>query len=299
MGPGQRVVQLQRLAVESDGLVGPVGFGVGDRHVLKHTEIGWVVPKSESIRCQRRIVVALTFQGERFVQIVEPLRFEITSTAAPEQAVPEGHYLRENMAAHRQWQRCWLRIVSGRPKGYNPTTMAAPTREDHRDIIQIDWAFFGEMCRALALRIAAGYDPELVVGIAKAGVIPGAVVATMLDRDFASMVVGRTGESDTPTLLSPAPPAVRGKRVLLVDETCDTGDTLSMALEAVNELEPVEVQTAVSFVTGDFQPDYHGMATRNLIVLPWDHEVVVDGELVPRYSPEDIKGVWGLGDSPL
>ncbi|PYO63150.1 MAG: phosphoribosyltransferase, partial [Gemmatimonadetes bacterium] len=41
----------------------------------------------------------------------------------------------------------------------------------------MDWPFFGEMCRALALKIFREYDPDVVIGIARAGVIPGAVVA--------------------------------------------------------------------------------------------------------------------------
>ena len=64
-----------------------------------------------------------------------------------------------------------------------------------RDVLEVDWPFFGELCRALALRIVGAYDPEIVLGIAKAGVIPGAVVASILQRDFASMAVTRFGES--------------------------------------------------------------------------------------------------------
>ncbi|MEK6598416.1 MAG: hypothetical protein AABY91_08795 [Gemmatimonadota bacterium] len=37
-----------------------------------------------------------------------------------------------------------------------------------RGLLEIDWALFGELCRALALRVAEHYDPDLVVGIAKA-----------------------------------------------------------------------------------------------------------------------------------
>jgi len=48
------------------------------------------------------------------------------------------------------------------------------------------------MCRALALKIFRDYDPEVVIGIARAGVIPGAVVASILQRDFASMAITRT-----------------------------------------------------------------------------------------------------------
>lgn len=151
-----------------------------------------------------------------------------------------------------------------------------------RDVLEVDWPFFGELCRALAFRIAGTYDPELVLGIAKAGVIPGAVVASILQRDFASMAVTRPREGLRPTLITAPPPSVKGRRVLVVDETCDSGDTLKLALAAVKRIAPADVRTAVSFKTGAYEPDYYAMATESFIILPWDREVLVDGEFVMR-----------------
>ena len=152
----------------------------------------------------------------------------------------------------------------------------------NRDVLEIDWTFFGELCRGLALRVADAYDPEIVVGIAKAGVIPGAVVASILQRDFASMAVTRAGVGVRPTLVTAPPPSVRGRRVLVVDETCDTGDTLKLALAAVREHRPADVKTAVSFCTGNYAPDFHALQSESRILLPWDREVVADGEVVTR-----------------
>ncbi|HWP38894.1 MAG TPA: phosphoribosyltransferase family protein [Gemmatimonadales bacterium] len=151
-----------------------------------------------------------------------------------------------------------------------------------RDVLEIDWAFFGELCRALAFRIAGAFDPELVLGIAKAGVIPGVVVASILQRDFASMGVTRPTAGVRPTLVTAPPPSVKGRRVLIVDETCDTGDTLKLALSAVRRVGPAEVRTAVSFKTGPYSPDFYALETGSKIILPWDREVLVRGEFVMR-----------------
>ncbi|UCG87057.1 MAG: hypothetical protein JSW71_00480 [Gemmatimonadota bacterium] len=156
------------------------------------------------------------------------------------------------------------------------------TGGSHKDVLEIDWTLFGELCRALALRLSGSFDPELVLGIAKAGVIPGAVVASILQRDFASMVVTRIGAAVRPTLVTEPPPSVAGRRVLLVDETCDSGDTLKLAVSAVKRLRPAEVRTAVSLRTGAYEPDYYAMATEAFIILPWDREIIMDGELVMR-----------------
>ena len=162
-----------------------------------------------------------------------------------------------------------------------------------RGVLEVDWPFFGEICRALALRVAHEYQPEVVLGIAKAGVIPGVVVASILQCDFVSMVVTRQDADEDPVLVSGPPTSIRGRRVLLVDETCDTGSTLKLALSEVRALRPAEVRTAVSFKTGSYVPDYFAFETDNYIILPWDREVVVNGELAPR--PEYAARLSELG----
>jgi hypoxanthine phosphoribosyltransferase len=152
-----------------------------------------------------------------------------------------------------------------------------------RGVLEVDWPFFGEICRALALRVArAEYQPEIVLGIAKAGVIPGVVVASILQCDFSSMVVTRQGAGAQPQLVSGPPPTIRGRRVLVVDETCDTGSTMKLALSEVRALKPAEVRSAVSFKTGEYAPDFHAFETDNFIILPWDREIIQGGELVMR-----------------
>ncbi len=160
-----------------------------------------------------------------------------------------------------------------------------------RDTMQVDWPFFGELSRALALKVSKVYDPELVVGVATAGVVPGAAIAAMLDRPFHSIIVSRrylsTKVRDKPAVLSAAPPDVLGRRVLIVDETCRDGDTLRLAIAAIINAGSSEVRTAVSFKTGSYTPDFHALATDSVIVLPWDRETIVDGELRPnpKYGP--------------
>jgi hypoxanthine phosphoribosyltransferase len=75
-------------------------------------------------------------------------------------------------------------------------------------------------------------------------------------------------------------------RVLIVDETCDSGETLRLAVGAVVNAGASEVKTAVGFKTGPYDPDFHALATESTIVLPWDREVIVDGELAinPLYA---------------
>jgi len=135
------------------------------------------------------------------------------------------------------------------------------------------------------------------VAVATAGVVPGAVIAAILDREFHSMIVSRRFGSETvretPAVLSAAPPSVRGRRVLIVDETCDSGATMRLAVGAIVNAGAAEVRTAVAFKTGSYKPDFHQLATKSTIVLPWDREVLIDGELVPNPLYKDALTTLG------
>jgi hypoxanthine phosphoribosyltransferase len=160
--------------------------------------------------------------------------------------------------------------------------MRRPQPSAPRGTLEVDWPFFGELCRALALRVAREYQPEVVLGVAKAGVIPGVVVASIMQCDFASMVVSRQGNNREPILVAGPPSSIRGRRVLIVDETCESGSTMKLALNEVRALRPAEVRTAVSFRTGEYAPDFFAFETENFIILPWDREIIQNGELVMR-----------------
>jgi hypoxanthine phosphoribosyltransferase len=170
---------------------------------------------------------------------------------------------------------------------------ARGARKTPHGVLQVDWPFFGELCRVLALKIFREYDPEVVIGIARAGVIPGAVVASILQRDFASIAITRDAPGAMPAVIAGPPRLVTGKRVLLVDETCESGNTIKLALATVRDLKPAAVKTAVSFRTGDYKPDFFALETTNFIILPWDREVIIGGEIVMR--PDYAEKLRDLG----
>jgi len=162
--------------------------------------------------------------------------------------------------------------------------LVAPRRKPAdltRDVFRVDWPLFGELSRALALKVARVYDPEIVVGIATAGVIPGAVIAAILGREFHSIMVSRRYHAEsvreTPAILGAAPAEARNRRVLVVDETCDSGETLRMAVAAIVNAGAADVRTAVGFRTGSYEPDFSALETESTIVLPWDEDLLGSG----------------------
>ena len=63
---------------------------------------------------------------------------------------------------------------------------------------------------------------------------------------------------------------------------------MRLAVAAAVNAGAAEVRTAVSFRTGEYAPDFHGLATESAIVLPWDREILIDGELVTNPIYEEV-----------
>ncbi|NJD09656.1 MAG: hypothetical protein FIB01_04140 [Gemmatimonadetes bacterium] len=161
------------------------------------------------------------------------------------------------------------------------------------EMLELSWEFFGELCRVLAMKVAAsGFRPDLVVGIAKAGVIPGAVVASILRCDFYSLKISRdlAGEKQRarPKILSAAPKEAQDRRVLIVDEICTSGETLRIATNALRQVKPLELHTATSLIKqGGFRPDFFALETDAMVVFPWDRHIVSEtGQIIanPLYG---------------
>src|SRR5438045_2024941 len=125
-----------------------------------------------------------------------------------------------------------------------------------KGVLEIEWPFFGELSRGLALKVARAYDPEIVIGIATAGVIPGAVIAAILGREFHSLVVSRKYGASTareaPEVFGDAPREVRRKRVLVVDETWDSSGTRHLAVSVLQEAGRAAVRTRVVLRSGAY-----------------------------------------------
>src|SRR5205814_9667706 len=90
-GPREVALELERAAVVPDRLVDATRFGERDGHVLENARIVGVIAQGQPVRRERRLEIALAFEGERLVEIVEALRCDVVCAQAAEQAAPETH----------------------------------------------------------------------------------------------------------------------------------------------------------------------------------------------------------------
>ena len=113
----------------------------------------------------------------------------------------------------------------------------AVSAESAREVLT--WDLFGTASRELATAIAAdGYRPDLVLAIARGGLLPAGALGYALDiKNVATINVEfYTGVDErlaVPVMLPPVPEVVdlAGARVLIVDDVADTGRTLEVVYD--------------------------------------------------------------------
>lgn len=149
----------------------------------------------------------------------------------------------------------------------------------------ISWERFEQLARQLAIQIEAD-EPQIILGVARGGLIPATVISFMLRRELYPVRLTRrlndTVVRPQPTWLVRPPDKVRGRRVVIVDEIADSGRTVALAAEEVRQMGASHVRTAVLYAHtwADPRPDFVGLTSDALILNPWDREVLVDGQFV-------------------
>ena len=164
----------------------------------------------------------------------------------------------------------------------SPDATTAPDRE------VLTWEGFGDASRELTQQIIdSGWIPDLIVAIARGGLIPAGAIAYAMDvKAIGTMNVefySGIGETlEEPQLLPPLMDvsAMDGKRVLVVDDVADSGKTLKMVMDLIDEhgltldgsaAVRVEARSAVIYKkpVSIIDPDYVWAYTDKWINFPW------------------------------
>lgn len=142
----------------------------------------------------------------------------------------------------------------------------------------LTWETFGAATDELATQIHnSGFDPEIVIAVARGGMIPGGALTYSLGVKLtdAINVEFYTDVEETlpdPVLLAPMldTDSIRGKRILVVDDVADSGRTLALVLKLLRGF-GADVRSAVLYAkpTTVINPDFVWKATDKWIVFPW------------------------------
>lgn len=166
----------------------------------------------------------------------------------------------------------------------------------------LTWQDFGDSMRNLAQEIAnSGWMPDVVVALARGGLLPAGALAYALGiKAMGTMNIEfYTDISETlpdPILIPPLMDlsALRGKRVLIVDDVADSGKTLKLVSDIIQTkglpsgthgvdgqyVQVDEVRTACIFVKSRsvIVPDYVCKHTDLWINFPWSDKPPVTAD---------------------
>jgi hypoxanthine phosphoribosyltransferase len=165
-------------------------------------------------------------------------------------------------------------------------------------IYPISWNNFHGLCKALAAAVSS-FAPEIILAAGRGGYYPGTLIAHLLRTEVYPVRLTRRVNDvvvrERPQWLLEPPPAVSGKRVLIVDEIVSSGETVLMVKEKAEELGAREIRTAVLYAHswGVGVPEYIGLISDALLLNPWDREIWRDGDF--HFHPEYVEALAQQG----
>ncbi|MFW9786905.1 MAG: phosphoribosyltransferase [Candidatus Thorarchaeota archaeon] len=151
----------------------------------------------------------------------------------------------------------------------------------------------------------SGWRPDAIVGIARGGWVHARIACDLLGvKDLYSVKVDHWGVTATKDgkakLTCPLVGDVNGKKVLVIDDITDTGESLTMAVEHVKEKGAADVKSAtLMHIAGSkFVPDYFGVEIAwAWEIWPWNFyedisaliKKIFEGEKVREMSTQELK----------
>jgi hypoxanthine phosphoribosyltransferase len=146
----------------------------------------------------------------------------------------------------------------------------------------VSWDEIAEWARVLSMKIKdSGWLPDIVVAIARGGYAPARLICDYLGiSDLISVQVvhwpSTAQAAEKAYIKYPLSVDLSGKKVLVIDDIVDTGDSIQLAKEHIERnSRNVDVRTAalqwISTVA-KFKPDYWAIEVKDWVwfVYPWN-----------------------------
>jgi len=136
------------------------------------------------------------------------------------------------------------------------------------------------------------FKPDVIVGVSRGGWPPARVISDLLENPklanvTAEFYVGIAETKGKPVITQPVSVPVRAKKVLVVDDVADTGESLRLVRGHLEEQGTSEVKIATIYYKpwSVVIPDYYEKETKSWIVFPWERKETVR-KVVEKYKHE-------------
>jgi hypoxanthine phosphoribosyltransferase len=143
----------------------------------------------------------------------------------------------------------------------------------------VSWNEAYELSRMLAMKIkSSGFQADLIIAIGRGGYVPARVVSDfLLHKLLASIKVEHwdiaASMLEKATVRFPLAVDASGKKLLVIDDVTDTGDTIRAAVDYLSGLGALEIKTGVlqHKIKSSVVPDFYAEEIREWIwiIYPW------------------------------
>ncbi|WP_337860725.1 phosphoribosyltransferase [Ferroplasma sp.] len=148
--------------------------------------------------------------------------------------------------------------------------------------VYVSWSEIEEWTKGIMkMVIEDKYNPDIIIGIARGGLVPARMVADYLfKKDLVSIKTEHWGVTATvdgkAVLKEKLNYDIAGKKVLIVDDITDTGESMKLSYNYIKSLNPAEVKTTSMLYVNDskYTPDYYGKGLQKeqwaWFIFPWN-----------------------------
>jgi hypoxanthine phosphoribosyltransferase len=139
----------------------------------------------------------------------------------------------------------------------------------------VSYEYISFIVDLLEQRVCKDYD--FIVGVGRGGLIPATMLAYKLKKKVVCFGINTYDDmvqTDKYVIYQPIPVHTTKKKILVVDDICDTGNTVNIIRDIYQKEEHYDIEFASLFVrdSKSHLVDYYGLSVSDGIWLsfPWD-----------------------------
>lgn len=170
----------------------------------------------------------------------------------------------------------------------------------------VSWNDIEKWCSEVRTKVIDEYTPDVIIGLSRGGLVPARILSDSLwIKDLLAIKTEHWGltatKSGKAVLNDPGKLNLKGKKILVVDDITDTGQSMKLAYDFIKGQEPQEVKTAtlLHITSSEFVPDFYGQIISKdqwtWFIFPWNVYEDLDNLLGKSMSGKlDLKGIIDL-----
>lgn len=134
-----------------------------------------------------------------------------------------------------------------------------------------------------------GFKADIIVGVSRGGWFPARILSDLLENPKLANIatefyMGNTQIRRKPIVTQPVSVSVKDKKILLIDDVADTGESLKLVNSHLKERGASEIKIVTIYRKpwSSIIPDYYAKETCLWIVFPWEKKETIR-KIVEKY----------------